>query len=142
MGDTGSLILGFSLATLCIVFVKDIAISNQISNIITGTGGATLLTLALLIIPIFDTFRVFSVRILKGGSPFHADRNHLHHKLLDANFSHKKIALTFLFVFTFLIATTFGFHFISTAIACIALFSSITVILIGFSIFLKPTKKY
>ena len=141
MGDTGSLILGFSLATLCIVFIKDIAISNKISNIISGTGGATLLTLALLIIPIFDTFRVFTVRILKGGSPFHADRNHLHHKLLDANFSHKKIAITFLIVFTFLTSITYSLHFVSTSVACIGLFSCIFLLLIGFSKYLKATKK-
>jgi cellulose synthase/poly-beta-1,6-N-acetylglucosamine synthase-like glycosyltransferase len=84
---------------------------------------------------------VFTVRILKGGSPFHADRNHLHHKLLDANFSHHQIVHTFSIVFLVLLAITYSLHFISTAIACIALFSSITIILIGFSIFLKSTKK-
>ena len=141
MGDTGSLILGFSLATLCIVFIKDIATSNQISTIITGTGGATLITLVILIIPIFDTFRVFTIRILKKGSPFHADRNHLHHKLLDANFSHNQIVLTFSVVFLILLAITYSLHFISTAIACIALFTSIIFILLGFSLYLKPTKK-
>jgi len=141
MGDTGSLIIGFLIATLCIIFINDIHTENRIFVYLTGSGGATLLTLALLIIPIFDTFRVFTIRILKGGSPFHADRNHLHHKLLDANFSHHQIVLTFSIVFLVLLAITYSLHFISTAIACIALFSSITVILIGFSIFLKPTKK-
>lgn len=141
MGDTGSLILGFSLATLCIVFVKNISSTNNISHIITGSGGATLITLALLIIPIFDTFRVFSIRILKKGSPFHADRNHLHHKLLDANFSHNQIVLTFCTAFIFLLAITYSLHFFSTAIACIALFTSVILILVGFTLYLKPTKK-
>ena len=141
MGDTGSLIIGFLIATFCIIFINDIHTDNRIFLYLTGSGGATLLTLALLIIPIFDTFRVFTIRILKGGSPFHADRNHLHHKLLDANFSHHQIVLTFSIVLLVLLAITYSLHFISTAIACIALFSSITVILVGFSIFLKPTKK-
>lgn len=141
MGDTGSLLLGFTLSTLCIVFIKDINNQNIINAVITGSGGATLITLALLIIPIFDTFRVFSIRILKKGSPFHADRNHLHHKLLDANFSHNQITATFSIVFLSLITITYSLHFISTGIACIALFTSILLILSGFSLYLKKTKK-
>ena len=141
MGDTGSLLLGFTLSTLSIVFIKDINAQNLMSSIITGSGGATLITLVLLIIPIFDTFRVFSIRILKKQSPFHADRNHLHHKLLDANFSHNQIVLTFCLAFLFLLAITYALHFISTGIACIALFTSIILILFGFSLYLKTTKK-
>ena len=40
-------------------------------------------------VPLFDTIRVFTIRILKGGSPFKADRNHIHHLFLDAGFSQK-----------------------------------------------------
>ena len=37
----------------------------------------------MLIIPVFDTLRVFTLRILRKGSPFAADRNHIHHKIID-----------------------------------------------------------
>jgi UDP-GlcNAc:undecaprenyl-phosphate GlcNAc-1-phosphate transferase len=44
-------------------------------------------------IPLFDTIRVFSLRILNRRSPFSADRNHIHHFLLDAGFSHQQATL-------------------------------------------------
>jgi hypothetical protein len=39
-------------------------------------------------VPGFDTLRVFYLRLWKGKSPFLADRNHIHHRLLDLNLSH------------------------------------------------------
>jgi len=42
----------------------------------------------ILILPLFDTLRVFTLRALKGKSPFHPDRNHIHHLLIDAGLSH------------------------------------------------------
>jgi hypothetical protein len=47
----------------------------------------------LLIIPLFDTLRVSVVRILKGYSPFRADRNHIHHTLIDIGLSHRQASL-------------------------------------------------
>jgi len=41
-------------------------------------------------IPIFDTLIAFSRRILKGKNPMHADRGHVHHKLIDMGFSQKQ----------------------------------------------------
>jgi len=41
-----------------------------------------------LIIPLYDTLRVFTTRILKGKSPFYPDKTHIHHLLLDLGFSH------------------------------------------------------
>jgi len=42
------------------------------------------------IIPMYDTMRVFMIRISKGLSPFDPDRSHLHHLLLDLGCSHRK----------------------------------------------------
>jgi hypothetical protein len=64
-------------------------------------------TLALLFIPVFDTFRVFIARIIKGRSPFHADRTHLHHYLLDLGFSHTKTVMVLIFASLLIIALTF-----------------------------------
>jgi hypothetical protein len=44
--------------------------------------------LGIVLIPVFDTVRVFSVRIWKGKSPFEADRTHIHHLLTNSGFSH------------------------------------------------------
>ena len=48
---------------------------------------------AILIVPLFDTLRVFSLRILDRRSPFSPDRNHVHHFLLELGFSHRKITM-------------------------------------------------
>ena len=46
---------------------------------------------AILIVPLFDTLRIFSLRILNRRSPFSPDRNHIHHFLLELGFNHKMI---------------------------------------------------
>jgi len=45
---------------------------------------------AILIVPLFDTLRVFAIRMLRGRSPFSADRNHIHHYLLELKLNHKQ----------------------------------------------------
>jgi UDP-GlcNAc:undecaprenyl-phosphate GlcNAc-1-phosphate transferase len=42
----------------------------------------------MLILPLFDTLRVFVIRVLKGKSPFQPDRNHIHHMLIDIGLTH------------------------------------------------------
>jgi hypothetical protein len=49
---------------------------------------APLFILSLAFIPVFDTIRVFAMRIWRGKSPFEADRTHIHHLLTNAGFSH------------------------------------------------------
>ncbi|XZF14760.1 MraY family glycosyltransferase [Chitinophagaceae bacterium MMS25-I14] len=89
MGDTGSLLIGFTISVLCILFINSYSGGNAIfSNIVHTPKSALLFSLAVLFIPIFDTFRVFTTRSIKGHSPFRADRTHLHHYLLDLGFSH------------------------------------------------------
>jgi UDP-GlcNAc:undecaprenyl-phosphate GlcNAc-1-phosphate transferase len=51
------------------------------------------LTFAILIGPIFDTARIFIVRIANGASPFAADRNHIHHRMLRLGFNHLQTTL-------------------------------------------------
>jgi UDP-N-acetylmuramyl pentapeptide phosphotransferase/UDP-N-acetylglucosamine-1-phosphate transferase len=46
------------------------------------------ITVSVLILPLFDTLRVFSMRILKRKSPFYPDRTHIHHLLIDAGLNH------------------------------------------------------
>ena len=45
-------------------------------------------TLAVLAVPVFDTLRVMSMRILRKQSPFHPDKTHLHHLFIELGFSH------------------------------------------------------
>jgi len=85
MGDTGALLLGFILSVFSIVFVEN---SKQGTFVTPLYRGAPAIVLGLLIIPLYDTLRVFILRIIQGRSPFSADRSHLHHRLIDLGLSH------------------------------------------------------
>ncbi|GAB4025115.1 glycosyltransferase family 4 protein [Spirosoma gilvum] len=85
MGNTGSLIIGFMLAFFAVRFVS---LNASYRYEPTAFFNAPILAIVVLIIPIFDTLRVFLVRILAGRSPFFADRNHMHHILLDNGLTH------------------------------------------------------
>jgi len=89
MGDTGALVIGFTLSVLAISVANGGGETAAASNaFLPSASGAMLLALCALFVPIFDTFRVFTTRIVKGSSPFRADRTHLHHYLLDLGFNH------------------------------------------------------
>lgn len=86
MGDTGSLIVGVVLSILSIKFIE----MNRVMPIDADYKvlAVPVVTIGILIVPLFDTLRVFMIRIFQGRSPLSADRNHLHHLLLDLGFSH------------------------------------------------------
>lgn len=90
MGDTGSLVLGTMMAVIVIRF-------NEF-NIDTAQpfaiASAPAVSIGILIYPLADTLRVFIIRILQLKSPFTADKNHLHHRLLTLGYSHKKATYT------------------------------------------------
>ena len=104
MGDTGSLLIGFTISILSILFIHAYTVDNPLAAVIHSHKGSTIVAVALLFVPIFDSFRVFLKRIIKGGSPFHADRSHLHHYLLDMGFTHSR-SVTILITSNILIIT-------------------------------------
>ncbi len=83
MGDTGSLMLGFVIAVLCVQLMKISSIhpTPVVPNIYV-------FTLGIVMIPVFDTLRVFGTRIWKGRSPFSADKMHIHHLITNKGFTH------------------------------------------------------
>jgi UDP-GlcNAc:undecaprenyl-phosphate GlcNAc-1-phosphate transferase len=85
MGDTGSLIVGYLLSIFAVEFLS---LNVGYLHDPNAYFNAPIIVLVLLIVPIFDTLRVFIVRIVKGGSPFIADRNHMHHILIDSGLNH------------------------------------------------------
>lgn len=89
MGDSGSMFLGFLLAYQAISFLS----VNQMPETLFNVSNAPIMVLAILVYPILDALRVCILRLAKGHSPFKADRNHIHHKLLDCGFSHLKSTL-------------------------------------------------
>lgn len=93
MGDTGSLILGFVIAVLCIRLLQvNISMPKSVLQ------NAPVFVLGIVLIPVFDTLRVFAIRIWKGKSPFEADRIHIHHLLTNAGFSHAFAARAICFI--------------------------------------------
>ncbi|WP_236974781.1 glycosyltransferase family 4 protein [Membranihabitans maritimus] len=85
MGDTGALFIGLICSILSIQFIE---VNNVIDESRFAIHSAPVVAIGILAIPVFDTLRVFSIRILKGRSPFTADRQHIHHMMVDAGFTH------------------------------------------------------
>jgi len=83
MGDTGSLVLGFVIAVLCVQLMKINAIRP-----VPVVPNIYIFALGIVLIPVFDTLRVFGTRIWKGRSPFSADKTHIHHLITNEGFSH------------------------------------------------------
>jgi len=105
MGDTGSLVVGFLLTVMAIRF-------NEIN---AGTSGLYMLdssptvSIAILIVPLFDALRVILIRLIRGRSPLKADNRHIHHLMLRAGYSHKQTTLIISIANIFLIITAFLF---------------------------------
>ena len=83
MGDTGATFLGYILATMSIqgLFKYYAVISFVVPFMILG-------------LPIFDTAFAFIRRIAHGQSPMHADRSHIHHRLIDMGLNQKQAVAT------------------------------------------------
>ena len=100
MGDTGSLILGTIMAVLVIQF-NEFNIDQRIPFTVLA---APAVSFGILIYPLMDTLRVFAIRIVQRKSPFDADKNHTHHRLLTMGMTHAKATYLILAVnaaFTF-----------------------------------------
>lgn len=93
MGDTGSLLLGFTITMLCVLLTNSYNDTATITAYIHSYNGVILFCIALLSVPLFDCIRVFFLRIKKGVSPFHADRKHAHYYLTDMELTHPKATL-------------------------------------------------
>ncbi|WP_376695241.1 MraY family glycosyltransferase [Wenzhouxiangella sp. EGI_FJ10305] len=76
MGDSGSMMLGFGLAWLAVYLSQ-----------VEGLGVYPISIAWILVLPILDVVILYFRRLMKGRSPFSADREHLHHLLLRSGFS-------------------------------------------------------
>jgi len=99
MGDTGSQLLGFSAVTLSIVLTQG------------DTTLSPLLPLIILGFPVLDTLTVMAERMAQGKSPFSADRNHFHHRLMRFGFSHRDAVSIIYGLQAMLILSAFFFRF-------------------------------
>ncbi|MFT5164909.1 MAG: UDP-GlcNAc:undecaprenyl-phosphate GlcNAc-1-phosphate transferase [Saprospiraceae bacterium] len=86
MGDTGSLLIGLVCSILAIKFIES---HNALTaNHRWAFKAVPAVAIGIMILPLFDTLRVFLMRALRGKSPFSPDRTHIHHLLIDTGLSH------------------------------------------------------
>jgi UDP-GlcNAc:undecaprenyl-phosphate/decaprenyl-phosphate GlcNAc-1-phosphate transferase len=107
MGDTGSMIVGFMLGLMAVrLMALDI---TQLQKLPFYFENIPFVVAAILIIPLFDTVRVFTLRLLKKKSPFSPDRSHIHHVIIDRfNISHRRASF-YIGVANFVIVMLFSF---------------------------------
>lgn len=91
MGDCGSMVIGLIIGAISLHYLSTQTLNANLRFFYPENR--ILFITAVLFIPLFDTFRVFIIRILSGRSPFEADRNHLHHILIDSGLSHLKSSI-------------------------------------------------
>jgi UDP-GlcNAc:undecaprenyl-phosphate GlcNAc-1-phosphate transferase len=94
MGDTGSLLIGLTASILAISFIEN----NKVWHPGWSVQSVPAVAIGILIIPLFDTLRVFIVRVLRKKSPFYPDRTHVHHLLLDTGLTHLQSTAVLSFV--------------------------------------------
>jgi UDP-GlcNAc:undecaprenyl-phosphate/decaprenyl-phosphate GlcNAc-1-phosphate transferase len=106
MGDTGSMFLGFVLATTAIQ-------TNQRSS----TAVALVVPVVALGLPIVDTLLAMARRAARGVPLFSADRGHIHHRLLDLGLSHRQTVLVLYGVSALLGVVALAIAYSSTSVA-------------------------
>ena len=115
MGDCGSLLLGLVNSILAIKFITVADSATAVLPI----QSAVAVGISVLMIPLLDTIRVFSIRIVNGRSPFSPDRNHIHHLLLDRGLGHKYVTVfCFLLNIVFITIAYFGRNLGPTYLLC------------------------
>lgn len=130
MGDTGSLIVGFIISVLTLKFL---ALSPDSYNDLPFLlENIPLIAIGILIVPLFDTARVFTIRVANKKSPFSSDRNHTHHILVDyLGVSHRQASfiiggfnLVFVYLIILLGSTSYNFWMVAVLV--------ITAIVLGY----------
>lgn len=106
MGDTGSLTLGFTLATLIVAFMEineGLPVGSEMKFENTFS-----VSVALMIFPLYDMARVFTRRISQGKGPMVPDKSHVHHFLMRMGLKHNQVALVLGFLQLMIIFLAIG----------------------------------
>jgi UDP-GlcNAc:undecaprenyl-phosphate GlcNAc-1-phosphate transferase len=121
MGDAGSQLLGFVAITLTLAVTRR---TPEMSPI---------LGLFIIGLPIIDTVSVMVARILEGRSPFKADKNHLHHKIMNLGFYHSESVILIYIIHAILVCFAFIFRYESDWFLLISFFTfAATIVLVIF----------
>lgn len=131
MGDSGSTVMGFLLA---IFALKAWSFSGGMDN----TNVLASIAMGLIALPILDLFGVVITRITKGQSPLEADRNHIHHLLIDTGKSHPEACWIVYSWIVSLVALLYFGEISSIALAFILIVGSYIVIRVSLSTIKPP----
>jgi UDP-N-acetylmuramyl pentapeptide phosphotransferase/UDP-N-acetylglucosamine-1-phosphate transferase len=130
MGDTGALLLGLICSILAINFIELNGLLEDIHPF--KINAAPGVAIGILILPLFDTLRVFTTRILNGKHPLHPDRSHIHHLLLDSGLSHSQATAVLVVVNVFFIVLVFLMQrYTSNTMLIILMLASIASLMAG-----------
>lgn len=140
MGDCGSMLLGLMSAATAIV------VTGQIDPISISYGRAlpaflpVLLPLAMMLLPLTDMMLAVVRRVSAGKSPFHPDRMHIHHRLLSAGLTHRRVVLVMYMWTAAVVFPLAAWAFIDTRQAILALGLSLIAAFV-FTGFMRKTKR-
>ena len=140
MGDCGSMLLGLMSAATAIV------VTGQIDPISISYGRAlpaflpVLLPLAMMLLPLTDMMLAVVRRVSAGKSPFHPDRMHIHHRLLSAGLTHRRVVLVMYMWTAAVVFPLAAWAFIDTRQAILALGLSLIAAFV-FTGFMRKTKE-
>lgn len=102
IGDAGTMVMGILMVWFMISVLRS---DSHILYYSKATGvGLVAMTLAILCVPVFDTIRVMTMRMVHGRSPFSADKTHLHHVFIAAGVSHFITSVTEIIINLFIVA--------------------------------------
>lgn len=105
MGDSGSMIMGFMAGLLTLYYLQA---NERAEEVLLRHIDAMVFSLAVLIIPVIDTLRIIFIRVfILRKSPFEADKNHIHHVLLDIGLTHVQATAILVMVNIGFIALTY-----------------------------------
>jgi UDP-GlcNAc:undecaprenyl-phosphate/decaprenyl-phosphate GlcNAc-1-phosphate transferase len=104
LGDTGSLVTGFVIGVLTCRFLQ----LGLVAQGATFIESAPTVVFGVLVIPLFDSLRVFILRVKQGKSPFKADRQHIHHRLIQLGCTHLQATAILITVNLFFIVLSYA----------------------------------
>ncbi len=128
MGDTGSMFLGFIISIIALLGFKNVTLTSF------------LVPIFILGLPILDTFLAIVRRVKKKQSIAIADKEHLHHRLLKLNFSHKNTVLI-MYLITFLLSLASIIYVLKDFNLGIIIYSSIFIVILISYFLIKIFKK-
>lgn len=103
MGDSGSLVIGFLLTIMAIRFNE----INAGPSPFIKLNSSPSISIAILVVPLFDSLRVITIRLIHGQHPMKADNRHIHHLLLRAGYTHAQSTILIVLANIFIIAVSF-----------------------------------